>query len=300
MRYRIEYFFFALLIGFMRLVPEGLIHPFGKTFGRILRILGIRKKVVLRNLEIAFGDEKSPEERDQLCREIYDNLGSMFFEFLYLSWTSPEKLDRYLAFEGLDEMVDSLEEGKGAVVVTGHFGHWELQSAGMSTFGKPLFGYAGMQKNPYFDERINQMRRRFGMTPISKSKNAPREMLKVLKSNEILGIIGDLNVPHDTLFVDFFGKKAAIGQGVATFTVKRNAPLFFTYVVREEGIRHRAYMKRLHYELSGNTEDDIAMVAQLFTDELEKAIRKHPHLYFWVNKRWKTRPPEEKGINLYE
>jgi KDO2-lipid IV(A) lauroyltransferase len=118
-------------------------------------------------------------------------------------------------------------------------------------------------------------------------------MIKALKNNNPLGMAGDLNVPHDNLFVDFFGKKAVVGQGLATFTIKRRAPLIFIWSVRVSPFRYKGYLKRIYYQLTGDEKTDLQHLAQLISTELEDKIRQHPHQYFWFNRRWKTRPPDD-------
>ncbi|MDH5559295.1 MAG: hypothetical protein OEY59_00400 [Deltaproteobacteria bacterium] len=299
LRYLFEFAVFKFLLGTVNIFPELWVAGMGRSFGSLCYQLGIRKAVVKKNLEIAFKGKLSNQEEEDLIKKIYRNIGSVLFEVLLLNFINPKQLHQYLEFEGREIFQNALAEGKGVVMAGSHFGHWELLSAGINTFIHPFYGYAGKQKNSLFDDSLNKIRQRFGMNTISKSKTATKEMMRALKDKQILGILGDLNVPHDNLFVDFFGKKAAMGTGLAIFTIKREAPLIFTSIVRTGPLTHRGIIKRIDYELTGDTEKDVQNVAQKISDEIENNIRQYPDHYFWVNRRWKTRPPEEKDQPVY-
>lgn len=298
-KYGIEYLFFNFMLFSVRLIPEFMLLKIGNCLGVFLYIVRLRRSVVQSNLQIAFGDKISRKEHKQLCIKTYKNFACILFEFLLMNFISPQKLSNYIEIEGLDTLEKAVQEGKGVILAGSHFGHWELLSAGICTFGFPFYVYAGRQKNLLVDKAVNNIRRRFGMVTISKSKTATFQMMKVLKNKKILGMAGDLNVPRDLLFVDFFGKKAAIGQGLASFALKREAPLLFLWSVRRKALKHQGYITRLDYHLSGNSDHDIANIAQLISAELEQKITEYPDHYFWFNRRWKTRPAAEKQENIY-
>ncbi len=298
-QYKIEYTIFQSLLFIIRITPKPIISFYGNVFGLLLYYFGVRRKVVGINLEIAFGKELNKRQLKQLAKENYKNISRIMFEFLLMRFIPPDDLGKYIEIEGLNILKDALKEGKGAVVAGNHFGHWELMAAGISKFLEPLHIYSGQQKNTLFDNAINDIRRKFGTVTISKSKKSAFKMMKALRNNHPLGMAGDLNVPHDNLFVDFFGKKAVVGQGLATFTLKRKAPLIFIWVVRTGPLKHRGYIKRIYYQTTPDTQTDIQNIAQLISSELEKRIRENPDQYYWINRRWKTRPPEEKDVSIY-
>jgi KDO2-lipid IV(A) lauroyltransferase len=280
-------------------MPKRFVYFLGTLFGLMSYHLGVRRKVVDANLDIAFGNSMSIEERQKLTKKVFINIGRMFFEVLMLNFIKQEELAEHISIEGLDELQKALDENKGVVIAGAHYGNWELLSAGISTFGTPITGYAGLQKNQLFDDAINKVRGKFGMKMINKSRSAPAQMLKALKNNGILGILGDLNVPRESLFVDFFGVKAAMGTGLATFTLLKKCPLLFIWIEPIAPLKHKGHIIRINYELSGNKDLDRQKISQLITSTLEDKIREKPEYYFWVNRRWKTRPPNEKDIDYY-
>lgn len=284
----------------LKLLPPKAMHLVSRVFGEILYFSGIRRKIVETNLDIAFGKDQDKAERKRILRETYLNASTIMFEFLYMHCMKKEELSNYISVEGLDLIQEALKEKKGAVVAGNHFGNWEMVTAAISHFSEPIYVFTGMQKNKAVDDLINGIRRRFGTQTISKAKSAGFEMMKALKNNKPLGMAGDLNVPHDNLFIDFFGKKAVVGQGLTTFTLRKNAPLLFIWNERVSAMKYKGFVKRIYYQTTGDAEIDRQQVAQLISNELEDKIRKNPGQYFWFNRRWKTRPPEEASEAVYD
>ena len=250
----------------------------------------------MKNLEVAFGKELSLEKREELALSVYRNVGSTMFEFLKMKFIEPDDIANYIEIEGLDVLNDAVGEKKGVVMAGFHFGNWELMSAGTCQLGRPVYGYAGKQRNPLVDDEINGIRKKFGMNAISKGKSSPREMIKALKNKEVLVIGSDLNVPSKSLFVDFFGVKAAVGQGQAAFINKLKTPYLIFWAERVGPFKYKGNIEKIDYKLKADGTDNIQYLIQLASDELERIIRKFPDQYFWFNRRWKTRPEGEEKI----
>jgi len=259
-------------------------------------LLGIRKRVVQKNLEIAFNKADSFPRREEIIKRVYENAGMVFFEFLKMQSMSVDQIKDCIKIEGLEKLSGALEKSRGVVLAGSHFGNWELLSAGTSQASKPIYGYAGQQKNLLVDRSINKIRQKFGMQTISKSKNAPREMIKALKNNEILAIGGDQNVPHDNLFVDFFGKPAAVGKGQVSFAVKLDSPLLFFWNERIAPFCYKGHIDVLEYQKTGELDADINAATRAIFSRLEQIIQQFPDHYFWFNRRWKTRPEGDSDV----
>jgi len=295
-KHLIEYLFFLTILYSFYLFPPVFVSLIGKNFGRLCYFLGIRKKVVQKNLEIAFNKPDSIPEREVLIKSVYENAGMVLFEFLKMQSMSTNQIRDCIKIEGLENLSQALEKSRGVVLAGSHFGNWELLSAGTSQAGKAIYGYAGQQKNLLVDRAINRIRQKFGMRTISKSKKAPREMIKALKNNEILAIGGDQNVPHDNLFVDFFGKPAAVGKGQVSFAVKLDSALLFFWNERIAPFCYKGHIDILEYPKTGDLESDINAAAGAIFNRLEQIIQQFPDHYFWFNRRWKTRPEGDSDI----
>ncbi|MBU3918226.1 hypothetical protein KKA14_22065 [bacterium] len=298
-QHKIEYFFFKSLLVLLKITPNRIVPKLASGFGLLLYYLRVRRKVVSKNLSIAFSDELSEVELKKICKNTYKNVGESVFELLLMRYLSPEKINEFITIEGMNILESAVKLGRGVVIAGNHFGNFELLAAGISSLGVPIHLFTGEQKNTRIDTAVNEIRQKFGSITISKSKTAAFEMMKVLRNKKVLGLAGDLNVPHDNLFIDFFSKKAVVGQGLAMYTLKCKTPLIFTWCVREGPLKHRGYIKRLDYQITGNNQVDMLNISQMISSQLEEIIRKYPDQYFWLNRRWKTRPPEEKGMPVY-
>jgi len=299
LRHFIEYSCFIFLMFWVAVLPATANAAVGRWFGRTLYRLGLRRNVVLRNIELAFKD-KSKTEQEAIALSCYQNISSNLFELLKMGTILPQDLNQFIEFEGEEILKEAYLENKGVVIAGSHFGHWELLSAGICQHIRPFHAFTGKQTNPLIDQRVNQIRDSFGMLGIAKSSNSNKEMLLTLRNKEQLGILGDLNVPHQNLFIDFFGIKAAAGAGLGRFVSRTKCPMVFIWITRKSATRHVAHFKRIDYELSGDTAVDTQNITQLYFNQLEENIRAYPDHYFWFNRRFKTRPQSEDGLHLYE
>jgi KDO2-lipid IV(A) lauroyltransferase len=196
----------------------------------------------------------------------------------------------------LEELQRAWEEGKGVVVVTGHFGNWEIGGASMAARGFPVDVVVQRQRNPLFDAAITANRTRLGMTVIER-KEAPRKVLRALKAGRVVGIVGDQNIRRGGVFVDFFGRPASTARGTALLAIRAGSPLVLGIARRMEGLpqRYRVSFERVEFSPSGNLDEDVASLTEAHTRHLEKKVAETPEQYFWQHRRWKTRPPGDEN-----
>ena len=296
-RHYIEYFLFSFILFFFSLISHRLAFKLGKILGHIAHFVGLRKKIVAKNLDIAFANEKTKAEKNQITKAVYENIGLTLVEIILMYSLPQEEIKNHIEFQGLDYLEKEIQKGKGLLITTGHFSNWELLPTGLSTVYKPMYGYIGRQMNPLFDNRLNKNRQRFGLFTISRSKSAYQKMSELLSSNNMLGLINDINSPKSDLFVDFFGKKAATAAGAAALSIKTGAPVVFSWGLRIAPFKHKCFISPVEFKASGDKEADVHNLTSLIIKKVEEVARKHPEHYWWVHKRWRTRPRGEQ--NLY-
>jgi len=293
-RDRLEYLGFRLVVGVLRLLPEGFANAIGSALGTFVgSVLRIRRDVVDGNLVRAVPDRAS-EERARLARASYRHLGREAVATFRLAYESAARVRERTEVEGLEALWAALAEGRPCLVVTGHLGNWEVGGAALAARGVPLDGIALTQRNPLFDRELVRNRARLGMEIIPRG-GAGGAVRRSLSAGRVAGFVGDQNAGHRGVFVDFFGVPASTARGAALFAVRRDAALFVGAALRRSPgapARYDVRIAEVEVHRTGDTEEDVRRATAAHTAALERWVREAPEQYFWVHKRWKTRPPE--------
>lgn len=249
-------------------------------------ILRYRRQVVMNNLAIAFGDELTEAERLDIAAESYRQIAMSFMELL-IAPKLQEQIQHILAPEDNSLIQRLLHQGNGLITISGHLGNWELQGAAAATaMSEPFTVAAVQQSNPYIDRFITRRRNGMGMQ-VAGTKAAMKLLLKALKNKQAIGLVADQNAGRDAVFIDFFGKIAATQPGPAMLALKFGAPLVVGAAIRTGPGK----FKILSQQVEVNKDDTVQTLTQRHVKILESFIRQYPAQYFWLHRRWKTRPP---------
>ncbi|MBN2417286.1 lysophospholipid acyltransferase family protein [bacterium] len=289
-RYRLEQGLTFVAMRLVRLGSLGSALRAADALGWIIyRLLGMRKRVVLANLRLAFPG-KSRREIDRIALRTYQNVAKMIFEFIRLPVMGQREVrDRYL-FVRSGPWERALKSGRGIVVVAGHFGNWEIMAVAAALEGHPVHVLVKKQRNRKVGALIDALRTRMGVRIIYLGA-AVREALRALRHNETVALLGDQRAGRDGVWVDFFGVPASTHQGPAVFALRTGAPLLFASAVRQPDGRHRISFQEVKTDdLQGATPENIRILTRRHTALLEQAIREHPDHWFWMHKRWKKKP----------
>ncbi|HEX8907289.1 MAG TPA: lysophospholipid acyltransferase family protein [Longimicrobiaceae bacterium] len=293
--HRVEYGLARTLETAVATLPEGAADGVGRRIGRMVYGLGIRRKVVEDNLRHAF-PERGEAWIHATARAAYEHLGRESAAILRLS-----KLDRRAIVErtvpvGWDELHDALAEGKGALLVTGHYGNWEIAAATVASRGTPISAIVRRQGNLLVDARLDELRRNLGVETITQ-KEAPSRVPRLLRKNQVIGIVGDQDARRAGIFVPFFGRLASTHRGPALFALKLDAPVFACVARRLPGraVRYEVSGQRVPVVRTGDLEADVRTLTAELAARLEGEIRKAPEQYFWFHRRWKSTPKTEQS-----
>ena len=293
--HRAEYALARALETAVSTLPERAADAFGASVGRTVYRLGIRREVVESNLRLAFPDA-TEEWRREVARKAFEHLGREAAAILRLS-----KLDRQAVIErtvpvGWDLLEASLAEGRGVMLVTGHYGNWEVAAATVAARGIPIAAIVRRQGNRLVDERLDGLRRKLGVETISQ-RDAPSRVPRVLRANGVVGIVGDQDARRAGLFVPFFGVPASTHRGPALFALRLGAPVFSCVARRlaGPGVRYEVSGRPVPVERTGDLEADVASLTARLAGALEAEIREAPEQYFWFHRRWKSKPRREPG-----
>lgn len=288
-KHKVEYGITYLLGTALRILPYRLALSFGSFLGFLsFDVFRVRRKVSLINLKNSLGDPKNIKELRKIGRRAYKNIGKSLVEYSLFPSLNKKKISRMVEFEGTDNFDEALRRGKGAILVTGHFGSWELMGAAIRQKGYPVDFLVGEQHNILVDNLMNDYRKSMGIG-IIKMGVAAKGVIRALKSNRFVAMLSDQDAGKDGTVVDFFNRPASTPKGPAAFALKMNAPIIMGFIIRENKNRQKIVIEEpIFIDRSKNKEDDIRSLTQAYTSVLEEYICKHPDHWFWPHRRWKS------------
>jgi Kdo2-lipid IVA lauroyltransferase/acyltransferase len=292
--HRVEYALARTLETAVSALPERAADAVGRRIGRAVHRLGIRRKVVEANLRLAFPEQSSAWiERTSIAA--YEHLGREAAAILRLSRLDREAIIARTVPVGWDEMEEALSHGRGVMLVTGHYGNWEIAAATVASRGVPIAAIVRRQGNRLVDQRLNELRARLGVEVITQ-REAPSRVPRLLRRNAVIGIVGDQDARAAGVFVPFFGRPASTHRGPAVFALKLGAPVFACVARRlpGAGVRYEVSGHGVPVVRTGDLEADTTALTAALAARLEAEIRKAPEQYFWFHRRWKTSPPAEQ------
>ena len=290
-KHRIEFWITYLVGAFARLIPYRLALALGSFLGwLVFDILRMRRKVTLINLKNSLG--KNKEGLAGIGRKAYQNMGKSMVEYSLFPSLNKEKIMRMVEFEGTENFDEALRKGKGAVLVTGHFGSWELMGAALSQKGYPIDFLVGEQHNLLVDNLMNNYRRSMGIG-IIKMGAAAKGVIRAVKSSRFVAMLSDQDAGSDGTVIEFFNRPASTPKGPAAFALKIDVPIIMGFIIRENQKKQRIIIEKpIFVEKTPDKEDDIRRLTQAYTRVLEEYIRKYPDHWFWPHRRWKSTTKE--------
>jgi len=299
MQDRLEILLCKIIYFLVKILP----HEYSLLLGRLIAlfvyfVLQIRVKVVKSQLQLAF-PQKSKKEIDSLARETYNNLAYNAVEFVWFAGKPLSELHRYIEICGLENISKALSHKKGAILIMGHLGNWELGAQVIEAYTGKLYAVIQQQRNPYFNAFINYIRTDGGRleSHLIPKKYALRGIIQALRKNCIVLMLGDQHAGKRGIIVDFFGKPASTPQGIARIALRQGCPVLFATCIRRPNGKFSLYvteMKLVTPRQSMN--EDILFYTQQFTKLLEEWIVRYPTQWFWLHKRWRKNLLESKTL----
>ena len=292
--HRLEYGFARAVQAAICLIPGGAARELGAGIGRLAYVLGVRKGVVLEHLTRIFGEERSPEELARVARESYENFGRMLFEYARFPRLDDRAVRALVKVTGGEHLDAALRGGRGGILVAGHFGNWEL-AATLAGMGYPVTFLVGEQHNILVDGLMNRLRTGLGVeiVPLTGSLLG---VFRALRQNRIVAMLSDQDAGKSGVFVDFLGLPASTPYGPGRLAAKTGVPLLPGMAVRRGRARHELVICPAVAPPPSGADDDEAVrhYTRGYTAAFEDFIKRYPEQYFWMHRRWKTRPPEER------
>ena len=273
-------------------LPGSLQRSLSRGLAKLLiKTKNSRISTIRRNIELCFPDLSSQQRLELAEKNIVSSL-LLMFDFLDAVWTSPEAIYKRGTVIGETHLRQALDTGKPLILLSGHSTAFPLAFARLSQ-SQPFHAVYRPMDNPVFESQFNQRATsKLPITIISR-RRIPR-ILKQLKSQGVVSIVPDQDFGKKSgVFIPFFGIQTATITAIPKYAKFAGANVLPYSIYREEGGRYRIEIEPvLNSYPSG---DDVADT-QRWSDWLEKSICEQPEDYFWLHKRFKTRPEGEKKI----
>ena len=274
-----------------------------RVVGRIWhRLIPRHRERAREHLRLAYGDKLTAVEVDRLALCSMQQMVMMAVEALFTprlinEWTWP----KYARLNGIGDALELLLDKRGVIMLTGHYGNWELLGFTLTALGFPMVAVMRPLDNPYLNEWLLDVRAKRGLQLLYK-KGATQSADDILSSGGTLSFIADQNAGRKGAFVDYFGVKASTYKSIALLAIQHDVPIIVGYA--------RRLSPRFQYELGcqriirpeewKGRDDEVYWITQEYTRALEEVVRQAPEQYLWMHRRWKSRPRDERSAAAAE
>lgn len=303
--HRMEYFVFRLVVCIIDALPfrvaTRLAEQFAWVIHRCLPKKLTRYYIAKENLQTAFGESLSDKKADAIILGMWVHLFRMITEIVLI----PRKLRLFhcsdiLTFRNRDETVRAFCSGRPVIMLSGHFGNWEIANVIFGLFGFPMGIVARDLDNPLLHNWFAKWRIGTGHRLIPK-KGGGGEIAQTLERGGSLAMLGDQDAGSGGLFVPFFGKDASTFKSIALVAMQYDALICVGYTRRlKEDTNNDRWMR---YELGCEeiidprdfqSADAVREITACYSAAIERMVRLSPEQYFWIHRRWKSKPKQRK------
>lgn len=292
LRFAIETAAFDLVLGLSRVLPRRALLAAGAALGRLLgRIDRRHARIARANLDLALGGETSEGDRRRILASAWAHFGRIAADAVALPrLVAPGPSDR-VRVDGIEHLRGAFAAGRGVLVFSGHFGHWELAAAMQGRLGFPMALVARPLDNPRLEERLARLRGASGNSTLDK-RRALREMILALRRGLGVAILIDQDARDGGVFVPFFGVPASTTPSLALLALRTGAPILPVFCVPEPGGRYRiVYEPVVPVASTGDRDADVLRVTAECSAILERWVRRFPEYWLWMHRRFKSSPP---------
>jgi len=282
--------FIALLILGLRLLPRRAAILLMRGVGRLIFIFGHRgRQRTLTHLTMAFGHEKSEAELRHLATQVYRHFATALADIMRLPVILRQGINTLIQAEGMHHLEAALATGKGVLMITGHFGNWELLGAWMAQNGYPLRVVGTTLENPGINSIVIEMRNQAGYTNIARGAGT-REIIRSLHQGCAVGLLIDQDTRVPGVFVSFFGHPAHTPTGPVLLARKFKIPIIPIFMHLRDDLNYQIECEApIDLEYTADEQRDLQVNTQKCSDTYERVIRRFPEQWVWMHQRWKTK-----------
>ena len=279
--YTLKFLIFILPSSLQNLLAKFLAFAFMK----------LKKKrfyIVMTNLNLAFGETKSKEEKIEIAKKCYYNFAKYLgINFILNQNTTKQKILKQVVFKNEHFLLDAMKSGRPTIVTTAHFGQWEIFSLAVAAHFGPSSVLGRKLDSSVMDKILRANRAQFDVELIDKNGGA-KDILKALKARRLVGILVDQNTaPQDGIKVQFFGKDVLHTPAASVLAQKTNALIINAFIYQKgENLNEICFEQPIDIS-TFDKEDAVQKATQMQCSACEEMVRARPEEYFWFHQRFK-------------
>lgn len=285
---------FGLLLALIRPLPRAAAARLATLLGGFaFDVVRLRRKVAVANVTERLAPAGGRAEAERIARESYRVMARTFLDLLRVDLVDDRTLWRLLRREEFERFREFGEQERGALMVSGHFGNWELLVLGIRRMGLSVHAVAGDQANGVVDRHVKEARERAGI-PTFSSRRGVRAALEALRAGGYLATLLDQDARRKGIFVEFLGTPASTHTGVVAMAMRAGLPVLPGVLIDGGGGRSYRFVagELWRPDPARSREENLRAGVEHFARFLEAQVRAHPENYLWAHRRWKTRPRE--------
>ncbi len=249
----------------------------------------------IAHLTASLGDTRTPAELVRIADRCLGSVAMFAVEAICLprlinafTWS------RYIRLSNFDEARELILSGNGVILVTGHYGSFEVTGHLLASLGFDVAAVMRPLDNVYLNRFVVQSRRTHGLILLDK-KGAVIGAREVLRNGRLLAFIGDQDAGRKGLFVDFFSQPASTYKSIGLLAMWTGCPIIVGYARRLGDVaQYEVGVQRILRPHEWEREDEpLRWITQTYTSAIEEMVRKAPEQYLWIHRRWKSKPKKQ-------
>ena len=279
--YTLKFLIFILPSSLQNLLAKFLAFAFMKLKKK-------RFHIVMTNLDLAFGETKTKEEKLEIAKKCYYNFAKYLgINFILNQNTTKQKILKQVVFKNEHFLLDAIRSGRPIIVTTAHFGQWEIFGLAVAAHFGPSSVLGRKLDSSVMDKILRANRAQFDVELIDKDGGA-KDILKALKARRIVGILVDQNTaPKDGIKVKFFGKDVLHTPAASVLAQKTNALIINAFIYqKDENLSEICFEQPIDIT-TFDKEDAVQKATQMQCSACEEMVRARPEEYFWFHQRFK-------------
>ena len=279
--YTLKFLIFILPSSLQNLLAKFLAFAFMKLKKK-------RFHIVMTNLNLAFGETKTKEEKLEIAKKCYYNFAKYLgINFILNQNTTKQKILKQVVFKNEHFLLDAIRSGRPIIVTTAHFGQWEIFGLDVAARFGASSALGRKLDSSVMDKILRANRAQFDVELIDKDGGA-KDILKALKARRIVGILVDQNTaPKDGIKVQFFGKDVLHTPAASVLAQKTNALIINAFIYQKgENLNEICFEQPIDIS-TFDKEDAVQKATQMQCSACEEMVRARPEEYFWFHQRFK-------------